>query len=388
MSRKGENIFKRKDGRWEARYIHHYENGVAKYRYIYGKTYTEVKRKRLIDQSTPNINKILKMQSVYSFEKLAFEWLNSIENTVKESTYSRYYRIIKKYLIPKLCQYDLNNIKPPDINSMITLFLTQNSYNGKPLASKTVSDILCVFKLIARYGNNKQITSLDLEQIRHPTCRKNRIKILDGNTINAMETELCQFEEPLYIGILLALYGGLRIGELCGLRWSDINFEKKTITIKRTIERIADVGNTDGRKTKVIISTPKTESSYREIPIQNFMMDFLKQNRTDDSYYILTGTEKYKEPHQYYVWYKKFLQKNNLGDYTFHSLRHTFATRCVESGFELKSLSEILGHKNFSTTMSIYVHPSMEQKRIQMEKIIPSRINSQNSCQNGRESAI
>ena len=144
------------------------------------------------------------------------------------------------------------------------------------------------------------------------------------------------------------------------------------MTIKRTVERIADTSDNRQAKTKVIINTPKTANSYRIIPLQGFLVRILCQSVRPDDCYLLTGTPKFTEPHQYYVRYKTFLKKNRLGNFTFHSLRHTFATRCIEAGFDAKSLSEILGHSSVTTTMSLYVHPSIEQKRAQMEKIIPS----------------
>ena len=183
---------------------------------------------------------------------------------------------------------------------------------------------------------------------------------------------MLRFEDPLCLGILFALFSGVRIGELCGIRWEDINFQLQTVTIKRTIERIANTDKAAQAKTKVIINTPKTESSYRVIPLQKFLVDVLQKNEKPGNCYLLTGTPKYTEPHQYYVRYKRFLKRNNLGEYTFHCLIHTFATRCVEAGFDIKSLSEILGHSSVTTTMAIYIHPTLEQKRVQMEKIIPT----------------
>ena len=139
----------------------------------------------------------------------------------------------------------------------------------------------------------------------------------------------------------------------------------------RTVERIADLNPNSSKKTKVVITEPKTQSSIRIIPLPKFMMDYLKQRRCDNDCYLLTGRRKFTEPHQYYMRYKRFLKRNSIDHHTFHTLRHTFSTRCVEMGFDTKSLSEILGHASITTTLSIYVHPSLQQKKAQMEKLTP-----------------
>lgn len=371
MPRKGENIFKRKDGRWEARYIHHYENGVAKYRYVYGATYMEAKRKRVEDQRKFEVKKKESESVCCNFETLSAEWLKSIEHTVKESTYARYARIVSRYLCPKLSDNPNILLTATTINELVTHFLTEGGYRGKPLSPKTTSDIICVFNLIAKYGNKKGLCHIDIANIKHPKSGKKPIKIFDHSSLKSLEKILLSFNEPLCLGILFALFSGVRIGELCGIRWEDINLQLQTVTIKRTIERIANTDESAQSKTKIIVNTPKTENSYRIIPLQKFLVDVLKENKKPDDCYLLTGTTKYTEPHQYYIRYKRFLKRNNLGEYTFHCLRHTFATRCVEAGFDMKSLSEILGHSSVTTTMAIYIHPTLEQKRTQMEKIIP-----------------
>lgn len=372
MPRKGENIFKRKDGRWEARYIHHYENGIAKYRYVYGATYMEAKRKRSEDQCIFGINTKKSKSTNCTFEVLSNEWLKSVEHTVKESTYARYVRIVKRYLCPNFSNNPNVLLTATPINELVTHLLTQGGCRGNPLSPKTISDIICVFNLIAKYGNQKGICHIDTDGIKRPKSRKKPVEILDNSALKTIEGILLSFEDPLCLGILFALFSGVRIGELCGIRWEDIDFQLQTVTIKRTIERIANTDKYAQTKTKVIINTPKTESSYRVIPLQQFLVDVLQKNKKPGNCYLLTGTTKYTEPHQYYVRYKRFLKRNNLGEYTFHCLRHTFATRCVEAGFDIKSLSEILGHSSVTTTMAIYIHPTLEQKRLQMEKIIPT----------------
>lgn len=371
MPRKGENIFKRKDGRWEARYIHHYENGKAKYRYVYGATYMEAKRKRIEDKLVSDI-KPIRNTSGYTFEALSKEWLKSKKHAVKESTYARYARIVNHYLCPRFSDSFISSLTAIEINEFSAWLSEKGGCRKNGLSPKTVSDILCVFNLIANHGDKEGICHIDTINIKRPKTNRKPVKILDGTELEILEQTLLNGKDPICIGVMFALFSGVRIGELCGLRWEDIDLQSQTVTIKRTIERIANTDFLAKTKTKVIINAPKTQNSYRVIPLQGFLAEILRNNKKPDNCYLLTGTPKFTEPHQYYVQYKKFLKRNNLGDYTFHCLRHTFATRCVEKGFDIKSLSEILGHSSVTTTMSIYVHPSLEQKRIQMEKLTPT----------------
>lgn len=280
MPRKGENIFKRKDGRWEARYIHHYENGVAKYRYIYGATYTQAKRKRLEDQAIPRCSQPAKRTSgQLSFAQISSEWLEHIRYTVKESTYARYVRIVKRYLCPNFSDKPSVLFDALQINKLETLLLTEGGCHGNPLSPKTVSDIICVFILIAKFGNKKGVCHMDTSNVKRSKPRKKPVEIIDNSALKAIESILLRFEDPLCLGILFALFSGVRIGELCGIHWKDINFQLQTVTIKRTIERIANTDKAAQAKTKVIINTPKTESSYWVVPLQKFLVDVLQKKR-------------------------------------------------------------------------------------------------------------
>ncbi|MBQ9745412.1 MAG: site-specific integrase, partial [Clostridia bacterium] len=182
---------------------------------------------------------------------------------------------------------------------------------------------------------------------------------------------LLDSEDTTSLGILFALFTGVRIGELCGLRWEDIDLRSSTPCVRRTVERIADLDPLSPAKTKVIISEPKTESSVRTIPLPSFLAEYLRRVQMAGEVYLVSGNTETPEPHCFYVRYKNFLKKHGIGDYTFHALRHTFATQCVEYGFDTKSLAEILGHSSVTTTMAFYVHPTMEQKRAQMELLAP-----------------
>ena len=173
------------------------------------------------------------------------------------------------------------------------------------------------------------------------------------------------------MGIILSLYTGLRIGEICALKWSDIDFINNQIIVNHSVTRIKNI-NESFLKTKIIINEPKTEYSKRVIPIPNSIINSLKQvfpNNKD--YYFLTNSCKVLEPRTYYNKYKKVLKKIGLEKYNYHALRHTFATRCIEIGFDPKSLMEILGHSDIKITLSLYVHPTNTLKKQYMNKLEP-----------------
>lgn len=371
MARKGENIFKRKDGRWEARYICYYENGKARYRYLYGATYKEVRQKKYEELQKKNVYGLEKLQKSKSFSMLATEWLTQIKQSVKESTYTRYHWIIEKYLIPLAGKEEPESVDTLFLTEIQTKLLEGGSIGGKALAPKTVTDILCVMKSILRYGKEHGIACPELGRMRYPKQQKKKITVVPEETRQSLEQHLLKSEDTVSLGILVTLFTGVRIGELCGLRWEDVDFVNGTITVNRTVERIADLSPLTSGKTKVVICAPKTENAVRSIPLPQFLLEYLKKCRKEDVCYLVTGTIQYTEPHQFYVRYQKYLEKHAYGKYTFHALRHTFATRCVELGFDVKSLSEILGHADVTTTLSVYVHPSMQQKKSQMERLTP-----------------
>lgn len=372
MARRGENIFKRKDGRWEARYIHHREDGRAKYHYVYGATYSEAKAKKKAALQTLTGNAMFPMCGRHGeFQGLSEAWLSDIQVCVKESTYTRYYRIVTKYLLPLIGQKRMDEMDQKYLNGVTSSLLMRGGTHGTALAPKTVTDILCVLKAILKYGRDNGFACPDSDRLRYPPKKGKTSKILNDESRLLIEQKLLTSDDTVSLGILFTLFTGVRIGELCGLRWGDIDFPTATASICRTVERIADLDPYAKTKTKVVLSEPKTESSIRVIPLPGFLLEYMQRQRCSADCYLLTGQKKYTEPHQYYVRYQKYLKRNAIDRHTFHTLRHTFATRCVEIGFDTKSLAEILGHSNITTTLSVYVHPSMQQKKAQMEKLTP-----------------
>lgn len=374
MARKGENIFKRKDGRWEARVLEYHENGSKAYRSLYGKSYTEVKAKKEEYYGVTRRSAVPAAKKLTTFAYLSESWLNAIKGTIKESSYTRYYRNVHKYLVPAIGKHAISGINSTLVGRMKDEMLSCGGKRRKGLSEKTVSDIFSTLKMILLHASEQGYPAMNIAFLHNPRRKKKESAVIPRETVESLEETLLNSAENICLGILLTLHTGIRNGELCGLRWGDFNFRSSIVQIHRTVERIADLNPLTGRKTKIIISEPKTDTSRREIPIPNALCRYLKEYRGKDCHYLLTGTDKPSEPHTLYTRYKRFLKRNGFGEYTFHALRHTFATRGIESGFDAKSLSEILGHSDVTTTLRCYVHPSMEQKRKQMENLFDTKI--------------
>ena len=175
------------------------------------------------------------------------------------------------------------------------------------------------------------------------------------------------------LGIYISLSTGLRIGEICALKWSDINVADGTITVQRTIERIYVVEG-EKKHTQLVINTPKTVNSCREIPMSKELLAMVKPMKkvVNGDFYVLTNEDKPKEPRTYRNYYNRLMEKLDIPKLKYHGLRHSFATRCIEAGCDYKTVSVLLGHANISTTLNLYVHPNMEQKKRCINKMLKS----------------
>lgn len=389
MGKHGENIRKRKDGRWEARLISEYDGtGKAKYRSFYGKTYMEAKEKRNAylrsgaeAQYQQKVNSMDKRKILVS--QIMMEWLDSRRDAVKESTYAHYKNLAGTHILPKLGRIPLGSLTPENINQFLKVLLSSGRIDGKGgLSPKTVADIRSVLLLALEYARSSQYPCPDLGKIFSPHVTRPEMKVLTLEQQEKLENYLFRNPGPMELGILITLYGGLRIGELCALQWRDIHFESGTLQVSKTILRIQKEDRDKGKKTQVLISRPKTDSSNRLIPLPGFLLEFLRNFRQGSEVYLITGTKFYLEPRMCLEKYKKILKKAGLESHTFHTLRHTFATRCVEKGFDPKSLSEILGHANINTTLQNYVHPSIDLKKEQMDRLEQVSVWGQNKGQN------
>ncbi|MBP3924151.1 tyrosine-type recombinase/integrase [bacterium] len=370
MSRRGENIYKRKDGRWEGRYIKAHINGKSKYGYVYAKTYKEVKEKLSTVAISFNETKgisvsISKPMSEAGFEKVAAEWLETLKPRLKESSVVKYTNILKKYLLPYFKNNSIEAITREEIDDFIKVLLVEG-YSGAGLAPKTVLSIVSVLKSVFEYAD--QYGKYDVADIRKLTVKQPQksMRVLSISEQQKLSQYLCNDLTLINLGILVCLYTGVRIGEICALKWEDISFEEQYLYVHKTMQRIQNEKDAE-KKTFIWISTPKSDCSIRKIPLPDELFKLLTKARCPDNTYFLTGLEdSFIEPRTLQNRFKAAIHICAIQDANFHALRHTFATRCVELGFDVKSLSEILGHASVNITLNRYVHPSMDLKQKNM----------------------
>ena len=305
-------------------------------------------------------NIIVSRRKRKDFEVVTEEWLKYKKNTVKKSTYYNYSYSVAKYLYPSFAGKNITKIK--NYNNFIEEL-------SDTLSPKTVRDIVTKLKEIINFYEEEHNTKLNIKKMSLPKMNKKEIQILSNKEKQKLEKYCIEQNSLKSLGILICLNTGLRVGEVCALRWENIDFESKKIHIEKTIERIY---SKEENKTIVIIDTPKSITSVRTIPINSKLYNILKQIRgkSKKTDFVLTGSsEHYVEPRNYQYHFKEILKRNKVKKYKFHTLRHTFATNCIEAGMDIKSLSEILGHADVSITLNIYVHSSDKAKRKYLEKI-------------------
>ena len=368
MPRRGENIYKRKDGRWEGRYIKGYVGKKAKYGYVYAKTYKEVKEKLsvILDTSSANEEMIIKQPSSMSFQIVATAWLETLKPSLKESSIVKYTNILTTYLFPRFENEAVESIIKEDIFEFSTHLLVYGGKKGTGLSPKTVMSILTILKSIFQYA--KEYENLEVADISKIPMKQNpkTMRILSICEQQKLSNYLCNDLTLMHLGILVCLYTGIRIGEICALKWEDICLEEQYIYVHRTLQRLQNKDN-EIQRTSILISEPKSQCSIRKIPIPNELFQLILSRKQPSNTYFLTGrTQVFVEPRTLQNRFKAIIKQCNIKDANFHCLRHTFATRCVELGFDVKSLSEILGHVNVNITMNRYVHPSMELKQKNM----------------------
>lgn len=306
--------------------------------------------------------KLLKKKILY--KDWIYEWLLDKKNYIKESTYANYSTNIFNHIIPKLGHYYLKDINHKIIQDfLLDLSKTGNKSNDSGLSEKTIKDIAIIVKgSIKKAINDNLINYIELSFNYPKTHKDEKIYILTKSEQNKITNYSIENLSNKNLGILISLYSGLRIGEVCALRWKNIDFKKGILTVNTTIQRIY-IKDKEKNLSKVIITAPKTKNANRDIPINNCFLNILKNFKGTDNEYIISGSEKYIEPRTYRKYFEKVLKVNKLKHISFHSLRHTFATNCISAGVDYKTVSELLGHANVNITLNLYVHPRMSQKK-------------------------
>lgn len=372
MPKTSKNLYKRKDGRWEGRYIKcHSLDGKVQYGSVYGKSYKEAKDKLLAAELEIK-EKSLESNSTKKdilFSDLINDWFEQSKPFLKESTLVRYQNLIQSYILPQLGDCNISEITNDKISKFSNFLLTMGGKKKTGLSSKTVLDVLSLLRSVQRYAESKDY---DIRYVSHGVLIKKTTKPLHVFSIQEQQSLYAYLkanESLSNMGILLCLFTGLRVGELCALKWGDISLLDRTIYVHQTMQRIQTKENGE-KKTKILISTPKSNCSIRVIPLPDSLVSELsKIQQRSDAFFLSGNSVDIIEPRTMQNRFKKVLNACGIENANFHTLRHTFATRCIEVGFDVKSLSEILGHANVNITLNRYVHPSMNLKRQNMCKL-------------------
>ena len=363
MPRRGENIFKRKDGRWEARYVKEITaDNHKKYGSVYASTYTRVKAKR--EEICKLLREEKKIENVISNENVGYfivQWLEFNKIRLKPSTHAKYYNTINNYLLPFFKEIKIRNLNSKTIE-LFTTKLLEEGKTGNPLSPKTVKDILILLKVIIKYIETNHNINLNI-QIIYPKVPKKENNILTKKEFIKLNKVLLENIDDCKFGVLIAMATGLRIGELCALKWENIYLSENYIFIEKTMQRIRNL-NGNNPKTIIIEESPKTSTSNRKIPIpENLLSLFYKFKKNNDCYLLTGQPDKFIEPRLLERKFTKYIKLAGIEKANFHMLRHTFATMCIEEGFEIKCLSEILGHSGSQITLDRYVHSSFNLKK-------------------------
>lgn len=297
------------------------------------------------------------------------EWLdNYIKPTAKERTYTRYYEIVHQHISPHLGEYDLNDLTPIVIQKFVThLSQCGNLKTGAGLSPNSVNSIITVIQGSLETANRIGLSDEYIaDKIKRPKITEKQVSCFTPAEQKQIEQAVMNDKKIKMFGILLCLYSGLRVGEVLALEWTDIDFVKSELTVNKTCH---DGKDKEGNFCR-ITDTPKTESSRRVIPIPRQLLPHLREvKKKSSSKYVVSNGEKIISVRSYQKTFTSLLKRLGIQHKGFHSLRHTFATRALECGIDIKTLSEILGHKNPTITLNRYVHSLMEHKKEMMNKL-------------------
>ena len=284
-------------------------------------------------------------------------WENDKKLYVKKSTYSAYLLLIENHINPYFA--DKEQITEEDVQKFALTELR------KGLSQKSIKDIIIVLKMILKFAVKQKLLAYNEIEIKFPTVgEKTDLEVLKKNDHKKIINYLQENFTFKNLGIYICLSTGMRIGEICGLLWSDIDVESGIIKVRRTVQRIYVIDG-ETRHTEILIDTPKTKNSIRDIPMTTELYKIIKPLKkvVNNDFYVITNEAKPTEPRTYRNYYERLIKRLGIPKLKFHGLRHSFATRCIESKCDYKTVSVILGHSNISTTLNLYVHPNMEQKK-------------------------
>ena len=358
MARRGENIYERKDGRFEGRYIKGYDiNGKAIIGYVYSRSYKEAKEKLTLAKAQIEYERNKPSSEMYLSEWFE-QWL-STQKHIKKSSYSVYSSLIKRHIVKKLGKLRLCNLTKDNLQD----FVDNLAQKFQPSYVRTIYTVL---RLGLDAAEERDLVNDICKKIKLPKLKHKEVIVFSKQEQKDIEKYLENSSKPNDIGVLICLYTGIRIGELCALTWDNIDLVRGIISVNKTLYRAK---TSKGRKkTELIITSPKSDSSIREIPLPKFLIDKLSKIE-NKSGFLINRTGKFVEPTVYARRFKAILKECNIRNVKFHTTRHTFATRALEIGMDIKTLSEILGHASPTITLNTYSHSLPEHKKKEMNRL-------------------
>ncbi|RQP08048.1 MAG: site-specific integrase [Chryseobacterium sp.] len=303
------------------------------------------------------------MTTKKSFAQIVALWKTDKKQYVKKSTFSAYVLLIENHLLPVFGS--LQEIEEQQVQKFVFQKLEQG------LSQKSIKDILIVLKMVLKFGAKNKWISYEPFEIQYPTIRESQhVEVLSKTHQKKVMNYIQEHFTFRNLGVYICLSSGMRIGEICALTWEDIDTHNGVIHVRKTIQRIYVIEE-GKRRTELLLDTPKTKNSIREIPMSRDLLRMLKPFKkiVNPDFFVLTNDAKPTEPRTYRSYYKNLMKHLEIPEIKFHGLRHSFATRCIESKCDYKTVSVLLGHSNISTTLNLYVHPNMEQKKKAIEQM-------------------
>lgn len=297
------------------------------------------------------------------FEDVVGLWQADKKRYVKRSTYYAYSLLITNHLLPAFS--GMTDVTETVVQEFVLEKLRQG------LSRKSVKDILIVLKMILRYAAKNGYMSHHEIDVKYPIERQ--VQHIDVLSLDNQRFLIDYIENHLTfmnLGIYICLCTGLRIGEICALVWDDIDMKAGVVNVSRTIQRIYMVDGTR-RRSEVVIDTPKSVNSIRQVPLSRNLQKILSPLKkiVNGSFYVLTNSARPIEPRSYRNHFNRLIGELDIPKLKFHSLRHSFATRCIESRCDTKTVSLLLGHSSVNTTLNLYVHPNMDHKKKCIEQM-------------------
>ncbi|MET3538951.1 tyrosine-type recombinase/integrase [Chryseobacterium limigenitum] len=297
------------------------------------------------------------MTTKKTFAQIVELWKKDKQLYVKKSSFSAYVLLLENHLLPKFAE--VSSIEEEEVQQFVFQKLEQG------LSQKSIKDVLIVLKMVMKFGAKYKWIQYTPFDIQYPTVRENQsIEVLTRTHQKKVMNYIQEHFTFRNLGVYICLCSGMRIGEICALTWEDIDTDNGIINIRKTIQRIYIIE--DGkRRTELLLDTPKTKNSIREVPMSRDLLRMLKPFKkiVNPLFFVLTNDAKPTEPRTYRSYYKNLMKQLEIPEIKFHGLRHSFATRCIESKCDYKTVSVLLGHSNISTTLNLYVHPNLEQKK-------------------------